>query len=94
MLTDDPAIAHAVYQAALGTRHEGVMLKNPDSLYSSEKCGKNWLKLKPIMEILDIIVVGADWGKGQRANLIGSYLLAVITRIPGSSLRSVGSAQA
>ncbi len=76
VLTDDPAIAHAVYQAALDAGHEGVMLKNPDSLYSPGKRGKNWLKVKPIMETLDLVVVGADWGEGRRANLIGSYLLA------------------
>jgi len=75
-LTDDPAVAHAVYQAALDAGHEGVMLKNPDSLYSPGKRGKNWLKVKPIMETLDLVVVGADWGEGRRANLIGSYLLA------------------
>jgi len=28
------------------------------------------------METLNLVVVGADWGEGQRANLIGSYLLA------------------
>ena len=76
VLTDDPAIAHAVYQAALDAGHEGVMLKNPDSVYSPGKRGKNWLKVKPIMETLDLVVVGADWGEGRRANLIGSYLLA------------------
>ncbi len=32
--------------------------------------------MKPIMETLDLVVVGADWGEGRRANLIGSYLLA------------------
>ncbi|MCK4811496.1 MAG: DNA ligase, partial [Methanosarcinales archaeon] len=67
---------HAVYQAALDGGHEGIMLKNPDSAYSPGKRGKNWLKIKPIMETLDLVVVGADWGEGRRANLIGSYMLA------------------
>lgn len=74
--TDDPGVAHAVYQAALDAGHEGIMLKNPDSVYSPGKRGKNWLKIKPIMETLDLVVVGADWGEGRRANLIGSYMLA------------------
>ena len=76
VVTDDPDVAHAVYQAALDAGHEGIMLKNPDSVYSPGKRGKNWLKIKPIMETLDLVVVGADWGEGRRANLIGSYLLA------------------
>ncbi len=76
VVTDDPGVAHAVYQAALDAGHEGIMLKNPDSVYSPGKRGKNWLKIKPIMETLDLVVVGADWGEGRRANLIGSYMLA------------------
>ncbi|MCK4652766.1 MAG: ATP-dependent DNA ligase, partial [Methanosarcinales archaeon] len=76
VVTDDPGVAHAVYQAALDGGHEGIMLKNPDSVYSPGKRGKNWLKIKPIMETLDLVVVGADWGEGRRTNLIGSYMLA------------------
>ena len=76
VVTDDPGVAHAVYQAALDGGHEGIMLKNPDSAYSPGKRGKNWLKIKPIMETLDLVVVGANWGEGRRANLIGSYMLA------------------
>ena len=86
VLTDDFAIAHAVYQAVLDAGDEGVMLKKPDSLYYSGKRGKNWLKLKTIMEILDIIVVGADWGEGQRANLIDSYLFACYNTDTGEFL--------
>ena len=37
---------------------------------------KNWLKLKPIMETLDLVVIGGEWGEGRRTKLIGSYLLA------------------
>ena len=76
VVTDDPDVVHAAYQAALDAGHEGIMIKNPDSVYSPGKRGKNWLKIKPIMETLDLVVVGAHWGEGRRANLIGSYLLA------------------
>ncbi|MCE8427956.1 MAG: ATP-dependent DNA ligase [Candidatus Methanoperedens sp.] len=75
-ITDDPGVIEKAYNDALAAGHEGVMLKNPDSLYSPGKRGKNWLKLKPIMETLDLVVTGGEWGEGRRANLIGSYLLA------------------
>ncbi|MCX9013204.1 MAG: ATP-dependent DNA ligase [Candidatus Methanoperedens sp.] len=65
-----------IYGKALAGGHEGVMLKSPDSLYMPGKRGKNWLKLKPVMETLDLVVVGGEWGEGRRANFIGSYLLA------------------
>ncbi len=74
--TDDPAVIRTIYEQALSAGHEGVMLKNPDSLYSPGKRGKNWLKLKPIMETLDLVVIGGEWGEGRRTKFIGSYLLA------------------
>jgi len=52
------------------------MLKNPMSLYTPGKRGKNWLKLKPIMDTLDLVVIGGEWGEGRRTSFIGSYLLA------------------
>ncbi len=76
VITGDTAVVEAIYKEALAAGHEGVMLKNPDSFYTPGKRGKNWLKLKPIMETLDLVVIGGDWGEGRRARLIGSYLLA------------------
>lgn len=75
-ITDDPAKIRQIYEKALEAGHEGIMLKNPDAPYSPGKRGKNWLKKKPIMETLDLVVIGAEWGHGRRANLIGSYALA------------------
>jgi len=74
--TKDPGIIENIYKEALQAGHEGVMLKNPGSLYSPGKRGKNWLKLKPIMETLDLVVIGGEWGEGRRTKFIGSYLLA------------------
>ena len=65
-----------IYREALKAGHEGVMVKNPNSVYSPGKRGKNWLKKKPLMETLDLVVVGAEWGFGRRVNLIGSYTVA------------------
>ncbi|MCZ7357868.1 MAG: ATP-dependent DNA ligase [Candidatus Methanoperedens sp.] len=74
--THDISVVETIYKEALAAGHEGVMLKNPDSFYSPGKRGKNWLKLKPVMETLDLVVVGGEWGEGRRTKLIGSYLLA------------------
>ncbi|VVB95535.1 DNA ligase [uncultured archaeon] len=76
VVTDNTSIVENIYKEALMAGHEGVMLKNPGSFYMPGKRGKNWLKLKPIMETLDLVVIGGEWGEGRRANLIGSYLLA------------------
>jgi DNA ligase-1 len=39
--------------------------------------GKKMLKLKAEPETLDLVVVGGTYGKGKRAHLIGSYLMAL-----------------
>jgi ATP-dependent DNA ligase len=50
-----------MYEQALQAGHEGIMIKNPDSPYSPGKREKNWLKKKPVMETLDLVVIGAEW---------------------------------
>ena len=80
-VTDDPEKAAEIYQAALAAGHEGVMIKNPNSPYSPGKRGKNWLKKKPVMDTLDLVVIGGEWGSGKRKNKIGSYVLACFDSI-------------
>jgi len=75
-ITDNATNIELIYEEALAAGHEGVMLKNPLSLYTPGKRGKNWLKLKPIMDTLDLIVIGGEWGEGRRTSFIGSYLMA------------------
>lgn len=62
---------------AMSNGHEGLVLKNPTAEYSPGKRGQNWRKIKPDIETLDCVVVGGEWGKGRRANTIGTYELAV-----------------
>ncbi|WP_292466484.1 ATP-dependent DNA ligase [Methanolobus sp.] len=75
-LTDDLEKILEIYNEALKAGHEGVMIKNPESPYSPGKRGKNWLKKKPVMETLDLVVIGAEWGYGRRTSFLGSYALA------------------
>jgi DNA ligase-1 len=65
-----------MYQAALDAGHEGLMLKVLASPYSPGIRGKNWMKIKPEVDTLDLAVIGAEWGEGRRAHLFGSFLLA------------------
>ena len=76
-LADDPRAIEAAERAALDAGHEGVMLKNPEAAYTPGDRGRDWLKRKPDVETLDAVVVGAEWGEGRRAELFGTFLLAV-----------------
>jgi DNA ligase-1 len=76
VVSDDPEVIGKMYQEALAAGHEGLMLKLPASPYTPGVRGKNWIKIKPAVDTLDLAVIGADWGEGKRAHLFGSFLLA------------------
>ena len=79
-VTDDADEIETVETAALEAGHEGIMLKNPESAYTPGRRGKNWLKRKPDVETLDLVVTGAEWGEGRRASFFGTFETA--TRTP------------
>lgn len=84
LIVSSPEEAYSVYESALKAGHEGIMLKNPQSFYSPGKRGKNWLKKKPVMDTLDLVVTGGEWGVGRRANKIGSYNLSCLDPSDGN----------
>lgn len=60
---------------------EGLMLKMSDATYKAGARGSNWLKLKreyrnELGDSLDLVVVGAFFGKGRRTGRYGTLLLA------------------
>jgi DNA ligase-1 len=64
------------YKTALDAGHEGIMIKVPASPYTPGQRGKNWIKIKPEVDTLDLAVIGGEWGEGKRAHLFGSFLVA------------------
>ncbi len=70
------AVITKTYEDALAAGHEGIMIKVLSSPYSPGQRGKNWIKIKPEVDTLDLAVIGAEWGEGKRAHLFGSFLLA------------------
>jgi len=69
--------AHDLFEASITAGHEGIMIKDPHAPYTPGIRGKKMLKLKAEPETLDLVVVGGTYGKGKRAHLIGSYLMAL-----------------
>ncbi|MDD1701391.1 MAG: ATP-dependent DNA ligase, partial [Methanoregula sp.] len=76
VVSDDPAVIEKTYNDALAAGHEGIMLKVADSPYTPGQRGKNWIKIKPEVDTLDLAVIGAEWGEGKRAHVFGSFLVA------------------
>jgi DNA ligase-1 len=77
IITNDLKVAEEFYKDALANGQEGVMVKNLDALYVPGRSVEGgWLKVKPTLENLDLVIVGATWGTGKRAGWLGSYVLA------------------
>lgn len=60
---------------------EGLMLKTLDAPYRAGMRGSNWLKLKreyrnELGDSLDLVVIGAFFGRGRRTGKYGTLLLA------------------
>ncbi|KAH6976066.1 hypothetical protein BKA56DRAFT_75069 [Ilyonectria sp. MPI-CAGE-AT-0026] len=58
---------------------EGLVLKNPRSMYRLNSRNDDWLKVKPeymseFGESLDCIVIGGYYGSGRRGGILSSYL--------------------
>lgn len=76
LTTEDEEEAKAFYAKALAVGMEGVMLKKLDAPYKPGSRVGFMVKLKPIMEPLDLVITGAEWGEGKRSSWLTSYTLA------------------
>ncbi|MBI4155302.1 ATP-dependent DNA ligase [Candidatus Woesearchaeota archaeon] len=76
LITDDLGKAKEFYHEALSKGLEGIMMKNLNSLYKPGRYVEGWMKLKPILEPLDLVIVGAEYGEGKRASWLTSYTIA------------------
>jgi DNA ligase-1 len=76
IVTADVAEAEGFLKAAIDAGHEGLMAKRLDSPYTPGARGKQWLKIKPVLEPLDLVITGAEWGYGRRHGWLSDYYLA------------------
>ena len=71
--------------------NEGLMVKDPDSVYTPGRRGMAWLKLKRPLATLDVVVTSVEWGHGKRRGVLSDYTFAVLDEASGK-LVNVGKA--
>jgi len=76
IITDNANEAQEFFKKARDEGHEGLMAKKLDSEYTPGKRGKKWLKIKEVLDTLDLVIVAADWGYGRRKDWLSDYYLA------------------
>ena len=65
------------FTGARARRNEGLMVKDPASVYSPGRRGYGWLKMKKALATLDCVVVGVEVGHGKRHGVLSDYTFAV-----------------
>ncbi len=72
--TGDVEEAERFLAAARALRHEGVMVKDPESLYEAGRRGSAWIKVKPVYT-LDLVILAVEWGSGRRTGRLSNLHL-------------------
>jgi DNA ligase-1 len=76
LVTDKVEEAQRFLEQAMSEGHEGLVAKRINSGYTPSMRGKNWLKIKPVLEPLDLAIVAAEYGYGRRHEWLSDYYLA------------------
>jgi DNA ligase-1 len=68
--------ANKFFREAKNAGCEGVMVKSITSKYRPGARVGDWVKQKEVMENLDLVIAGGEWGEGKRSGWITSFVLA------------------
>ena len=74
---DSTDALEGVFADARARRNEGLMVKDPRSIYSPGRRGYGWLKMKKALATIDCVVVGVEVGHGKRHGVLSDYTFAV-----------------
>jgi len=76
IITSDKEKAKEFYKRALKDNQEGVMMKNLKATYQPGRRVGHMLKIKPEERDLDLVITGAEYGKGKRSGWMSSFILS------------------
>jgi DNA ligase-1 len=86
LVTDKKERAEKFLKEALDAGHEGLMAKKLDSPYTPGTRGKRWFKIKPVLELLDLVITASEYGYGRRHGWLSDYYLAARDAATGEFL--------
>jgi len=86
IVTSSEKEAQEFYENCLKQGLEGAMFKNLNAPYLPGWRVGYMVKLKPTLETLDLVIVGAEWGEGKRAGWLTSFVVAALDKDTGKFL--------
>jgi DNA ligase-1 len=81
-----------MFEAARARGNEGLMVKDPDSVYKPGRRGREWLKVKKALATLDVVVTAVEVGTGNRRRFLSDFTFAVRRSQEDPELLNVGKA--
>jgi DNA ligase-1 len=87
----DADALEVAFAGARARRNEGLMVKDPASIYSPGRRGLGWLKMKKALATIDCVVVGVEVGHGKRHGVLSDYTFAIRDEATGK-LVNIGKA--
>ena len=76
VITSDEEKAERFYKEALNNNQEGIMMKNLSAVYQPGSRVATWIKIKPELKDLDLVITGAEYGTGKRSGWMSSFILS------------------
>ncbi len=76
IVTSELKEAEKFYEKALAIGEEGVIVKKLDAPYRQGRKVGYMVKMKPEVNDLDLVIVGAEYGTGKRGGWLTSYVIA------------------
>lgn len=76
LVTSDRKDAEKFYNESLKKGEEGIMVKNLEGVYKPGSRVGYGVKVKPILEPLDLVIIAADFGEGKRSKWLSSFTVA------------------
>ncbi|HEX2835816.1 MAG TPA: ATP-dependent DNA ligase [Thermoanaerobaculia bacterium] len=73
----DAAHVDQLFDQARARANEGLVVKDPNSIYTPGRRGKSWLKYKKALATLDCVVTYAQYGNGKRRAVLSDLTFGV-----------------
>ena len=91
-LFSNVTLLDAEFDDARRRGNEGLMVKDPASIYKPGRRGREWLKIKRTQATLDVVVTAAQVGEGRRSRFLSYFTFAVRASESDPTLLNIGKA--
>jgi DNA ligase-1 len=76
VITDNAGAAQELFNESVKSGNEGLMAKDLNATYTPGVRGKKMVKIKEVLDTLDLAIVSAEWGHGRKAGWLTSFEVA------------------